>query len=369
MRKALFVMALGFMVAGGGSFADASGWSKYVAPNRSFSFHHPTGWKVAVRGNMVVVTHPKTSEQLLVIFAVGAGAMSVDHLANRFIAALRKVNKTIKISNRRTLKKVVVVFNAKWKEAGKTSLGCGMVLKKGQIGLWGSYGGPKKHYVMQRGWGNLTGMISSFAPGAGSRPPRVKTRSRPRPTGAGPRITDNWFLPRGKKLRGFYGGAVLRKEMASSVSIGANLPGTTYHHHTDAVTTGGDIRIAYYKDGTVRAKLMVLNYSPMISSNVPFRYKGRFKLSKSGKLKTRALRLANKPSTFLRFEKRMTKLRLSGRYHKKTNTFIVQVSTYNPKKRKWSRLGKKIRLGRASRRRTTMFGTYKGGGTTTTYSR
>jgi hypothetical protein len=362
-------MALGLLVAGGGSVAYASGWSKYVAPNRSFSFHYPTGWKVGVQGTMVVVVHPKTKEQLLVIFAAGAGTVSVDQLANRFIAAFKKANKTLRISNRRTLKKVLVVFNAKWKEAGKTNLGVGMVLKKGEIGIWGSYGGPKKHYVMQRGWGNLAGMISSFAQGTGSRPPRVKTRPRPRPTKEGPKITDKWFLPRGKKLRGFYGGAVLRKEMASSVSIGTNLPGTSYYHRTDAVTTGGDFRIAFYKDGTVRAKLMVLNYTPMISSNVPFHYKGRFKLRKNGQLKTRTLRLANKPRTFLRFEKRMTKMRLSGRYNKKTNTFIVQVSTYNPKKHKWSRLGKKVRLGRASRRRTTMFGTYKGGGGTTTYSR
>jgi hypothetical protein len=81
------------------------------------------------------------------------------------------------------------------------------------------------------------------------------------------------------------------------------------------------------------------------------------------------MRLKNKPRTFIRIERKMTKLRLKGRYNRKTNTFQVQVWNYNPVARRWNTLGKRTKLARASKRRQAMFGTLKSGGGTTTYSK
>ena len=169
-------------------------------------------------------------------------------------------------------------------------------------------------------------------------------------------ITDKWFLPPGKTLRGFYGGAIYRKTLKTHMTTAAVPVETVPHSRVDTAMTGGDFRVAFYGDGTMRAKLMLLNYGPMVSYNVPFRYAGTYKLAADGKLTTSDMALTGEPRTYLKFEQKMAKMRLSGQYDKAADRFNVHVETYNPQQARWYSKGRKI-LSRATKRRSCMFGT------------
>lgn len=379
------LVSLVVLVAGlgapGGEAAQA--WQKYVAKDRSYSFHYPAGWAVQIQGTAIQISHAATKRQILVILVPNAGALTTNQLASQLLAGFRKQLPDMKAYNWRTLQGGSRFFEATWSTGGVTYRGFAIVVKKGQLGFWASFSTIYHRYKLKQGWPLVQGVTTSLAQGTGSRRPTWKpgtaggsstTDRRPATTPAGsggaPPIRDRWFLPPGRTLRGFYGGAVRRKNLVTFARIGSNLPGSRSYHRSDQVVTGGDFRIAFYTNGTIRAKLLILNYSPMFSTNVAFRYEGRYTLSRSGRLTTRPLRLANRPKTFIGIERTMTKLRIKGRYDRTTNTFQVQVSTYNPRKGRWWTVSKGVtKLARASRRETKMYGTVRSGSTTTTYSR
>lgn len=365
-RAACLMAALGCALASGP--AAAAGWSKYISPDRSWSMHYPAGWTVRAQGTVVQLANTATKEEIMIFLVPNATRYTASSLANYMIGQFKQKIPSLAVVSRRTIKGGHVILEATMTVKRSALKGVAVIMKMGALGIWASYNCPKKRYNMQNAWGLLFGTVSTMAQGTGSRRPVVRkpAGAARRPTvssggsrSGGPAIDDKWFLPRGKKLRGFYGGAVRRKDLGGHVSMGVNVPGTLHYSRMDSVTSGGDFRVAFYTDGTVRAKFLMLNYTPMFSSNVAFRYVGRYKLNRSGKFKTNSMKLANRPQTMLGFEKRMTKLRLKGRFFKKQNKFRVDVETYNPLKRRWWALGKGKVLGRASRRRSTMFGTVK----------
>ncbi|MBI4615407.1 MAG: hypothetical protein HY720_17450 [Planctomycetes bacterium] len=172
-------------------------------------------------------------------------------------------------------------------------------------------------------------------------------------------IADAWFMPADRTLRGFYGGAIIRDDLETFAETGLNVPGTLTFNRADQIVTGGDFRMAFYTDGTVKAKWLALNYTPMFSSNVPFCFEGTFTLTEGGEFETGELPLANHPATFLKLEGRMTKMRITGQYDKEKDTFRVQVQTFDPQKGRWDDLGKRIALARAAKRKSYMYGTVK----------
>ena len=63
MKWRIAVLA-GVLLAGA---CQAAVWTPYVAPDQSYSFHYPTGWKVTPHDAIVQIDNPETAEQLLLV--------------------------------------------------------------------------------------------------------------------------------------------------------------------------------------------------------------------------------------------------------------------------------------------------------------
>ena len=176
-------------------------------------------------------------------------------------------------------------------------------------------------------------------------------------------VANQWFLPKDKRLKGFYGGALFSKSLLTSSTIGVDVADTLHYNRLDIVHGGGDFRMALYADGTVRTQLSVQNPGLTLTFVSPFHYEGRYKLSRFGAFETTDMPLVNKPSSF--FFNSLTKMRLKGEFDKRTKTFTVQVEAYNKKAwfwRRWQVLKKDVVLQTAVKRDVAAFGKAKGQG-------
>lgn len=151
-------------------------WTKYVAPDRTYSFHYPKGWKVNPATSLVAVEDPRTDEQLLMVVIPFDQRKSPKELANGFIAVLRDGNPNIQASNWTSQKKSngdQVVFNLADEQKGKQYSGLGLVIKNAKQATWFSYLAPANGYFQARGSAILQGFLGSLASGPNSKTPTI----------------------------------------------------------------------------------------------------------------------------------------------------------------------------------------------------
>ena len=127
------------------------------------------------------------------------------------------------------------------------------------------------------------------------------------------------------------------------------------YSQSSSAQTGGDFRVALHTDGTVRAKLVVANWGPMVSYNVPLRYVGTYQLDPSGQFRTSDLTITGNPRTYRKFEQLMAKMKMAGQYVQQQDTLNVHLETFNSQQNRWWSKGQKA-LTRATKRRTYVFG-------------
>ncbi len=194
----------------------------------------------------------------------------------------------------------------------------------------------------------------SSAPVAGA--PATGAPAQPGQSGAqAARITDNWFLPAGKTLRGFYGGMIFRDTLRSHTTTAVAPAEGVAHVQSSGAQTGGDFRVALYTDGSIRAKLVVANWGPMVSYNVPLRYTVTYQLAADGAFRTSEMACTADRPTYRKFEQLMAKMRMSGRYVQQSDSLQVHVETWNMQQNRWWSKGQKV-LGPAQQRKTYVFG-------------
>ena len=54
--------------------ANAASWTKYVAADKSYSFHYPAGWKVKPGESIIQISSPAASDEEMLVIAIPGDA-------------------------------------------------------------------------------------------------------------------------------------------------------------------------------------------------------------------------------------------------------------------------------------------------------
>lgn len=177
MKKIISLFLLVTLMISNVTYADAAKiWSKYVAKDKSYSFHYPSGWKVTDDDSTIVIENAKSKEQLMMVMIPYENQKSPKQLASNFISLVKGANPNIKASNWRSLNDSMddhVVFDLSDKIANKKHLGLGLVIKDLGQAIWFSYFAPEADYYQIRAYRLIEGFISSMALGTASIAPRT----------------------------------------------------------------------------------------------------------------------------------------------------------------------------------------------------
>ena len=177
MKKIVSLLILSSLLVLGTISADSESlWSKYVAPDQSYSFHYPSGWKVGSDDSVVGAENSTTDEQLMMVMIPFVQSKSPQDLANGFLAMLKNVNPNIRAYNWRSQPEsadVMVIFDLADINNGKNYSGFGLVVKSDQQATWFSYFAPMSDYHQVRGYSILQGFIGSLASGSASAAPKI----------------------------------------------------------------------------------------------------------------------------------------------------------------------------------------------------
>jgi hypothetical protein len=166
--------ALLFLLIGTGA-CQAAAWTKYVAPDKSYSFHYPTGWSVTPGQSTVQIEDPDSGEQLLLIASPAESGQTAKDIALRLVRLLQQDVPSLQVTQ--------------WNDEGETGdfafgtiaytqkdkpfLGDVLVALGGGSALWFGYSAPEADYSRLRAKALLDGFISSFEGDAGSKQPEV----------------------------------------------------------------------------------------------------------------------------------------------------------------------------------------------------
>jgi hypothetical protein len=154
----------------------ASLWTKYVAPNKSYSFHYPKGWKAITNDSIIGAENVKTDEQIMMAMIPFDPSMSAMDLSKEFLTLLKDGNPNIKASNWLSLSETnddQILFDLTDKIDGKEYSGLGMVVKSDQQAMWFSYFAPESDYYMVRANYILQGFMESITSGSASQAPKI----------------------------------------------------------------------------------------------------------------------------------------------------------------------------------------------------
>lgn len=177
MKKFISILIVVTLLFSNATNAEAAKiWSKYVAKDKSYSFHYPSGWKVTADEYIIVIENSKTNEQLMMVTLPFEESKTPKQLAKSFISSIKGDNPYIKASNWRSLTDSMddhVVFDLSDKIDNKKQLGLGLVFKEMEQAIWFSYFAPKAEYFQIRGYSILEGFISSMASGSASMAPKT----------------------------------------------------------------------------------------------------------------------------------------------------------------------------------------------------
>ncbi len=177
MKKIISFLLLVSLMFTNVSYADAAKiWSKYVAKDKSYSFHYPSGWKVTADDSMIVIKNAKSKEELMMVMLPYEKQKTSKQLASSFITLIKDANPNLKASNWRSLSDSLgehVVFDLSDKIGTKKHLGLGLVIKEMDQAIWFSYFSPEAEYYQIRGYSIMEGFISSMAMGTSSVAPKI----------------------------------------------------------------------------------------------------------------------------------------------------------------------------------------------------
>ncbi|NLO09696.1 MAG: hypothetical protein GX129_07455 [Clostridiales bacterium] len=177
MRKLISLLVLVTLLFSNVTHADAAKiWTKYVAKDKSYSFHYPSGWKVTANDSMIGIENAKSNEELIMAILPYEKQKTSKQLASSFITLIKDANPNLKASNWRSLSDSMgdhVVFDLSDKIGTKKHLGLGLVIKDMGQAMWFSYFSPEADYYQIRAYSIMEGFISSMATGTTSVAPKI----------------------------------------------------------------------------------------------------------------------------------------------------------------------------------------------------
>ena len=172
MRLRMAVLVV--LVSVGTCHADA--WTKYVAADKSYSFHYPTGWKVTAQGAIVTVDAPKTGEQLLLVLTGVEAGQTARDVAQKVVEALQQGVPDLQVAKWSDLPEdgKSAAASITYTQDNKPFLGALIVAVHENTASSLGYSAPQDEFAELRAHALLSGFASSFATGDGSVAPQGK---------------------------------------------------------------------------------------------------------------------------------------------------------------------------------------------------
>lgn len=394
-------------------------WIKYTAPDKSLSFFYPAGWKAQAKGSTIQAVSEASGEEVLMISVPNTAKKSPAALAQDVVDQLRREIPDLKTADALGRDSRTVSMNMTFSRQGVAFQGQASMITEADKGVWLSYSGPAAHYLTERGAAICRGVAGSLTAGPDAQPPNVmippsggeqaasahssavqpgmpRTRTvKPEPVTPPPQpadsrgaasagepaksrgtasaptdIKDAWFLPAGRELSGFYAASLPRQAAVAKAPATAGASrGSSGSSQATTATRGGDIQVAFYQDGTVRAKYLAAVVTGGRTSSVPLGYEGRYALTADGRLSAGPLTLTRTSRTALDLDKHMSLLQLNGRYDRAADRFTATIETYDPAKSRWGKLAENCVLARATERQSSFSGTTRGTTTKSTVTK
>jgi hypothetical protein len=174
MKKTLLIVVIGMLLVSSLKAQEIRSWQKYVAPDRSWSFHYPNNFLIKPNGPVVEMT--SGDEQILFIAIPSDAAKSARQVANDVLQLFKKDMPDLTASDWKTghgNENQMVYFKSAYTQGGKKYACDGLVIKQtGQNqAIWVSYTAPTQGYSQPRAAVILRGVLTSFDTGADSQPP------------------------------------------------------------------------------------------------------------------------------------------------------------------------------------------------------
>lgn len=177
MKRIISLLIIMSMLVLGTISADTGSlWSKYVAADKSCSFHYPAGWTVSFEDTMVGFENSTTDEEFMMLAIPFDQSKSPQELANGFITMLKSANPNIRSSDWSSKPEsagTLITFDLTNLENGKAYSGYGLVVKSEQQATWYSYLAPAAAYQQVRGCNILQGFVDSLTSGTASIAPKI----------------------------------------------------------------------------------------------------------------------------------------------------------------------------------------------------
>jgi len=170
MKRSICAIAVVLLLAGNVVLATGQ-WQKYVAPDKAFSFHYPSGWNVKADGGAIEIGSPAGSEQIVIAGVPYDPSKTPKELAEGMIELLRQAAPDLKAENWTASAENMVGSQISYTEGGRNFQGAALVMKSDGAAQWFCYSCPKQAYSPERAGALLSAVISTMAPGADSEPP------------------------------------------------------------------------------------------------------------------------------------------------------------------------------------------------------
>ncbi len=175
--RTLLSLALALGLAFSGLLAGATVWKKYVAADKTFSFHYPSGWTVDAKGSTIDLRDPKTGEQLLLVALPYEKDASPAGSAEVLINALRESSPDIQAGDWTSGvagRNRTAACQVSYSEKGHAFRSEVYVVKDdaAEQVLWYSFTAPAAGYSRDKALGILQGFAASVVKGPDSAPPQ-----------------------------------------------------------------------------------------------------------------------------------------------------------------------------------------------------
>ncbi len=157
-----------------GTVAQAAEWQKFVAKDKTYSFHYPKGWKLNETDSIIEISNPaQAGQQMLVVALNGDKKKTARQIANNALAMFKQGMPDIEASNWTDHDaEGMCTFQVSFTDNGTPNTGHVLVMNSQGQAMWFSIAGPKAHYDTQKSVYLLQGVVGSLAAGTGSQPPK-----------------------------------------------------------------------------------------------------------------------------------------------------------------------------------------------------
>ncbi|MHB8997766.1 MAG: hypothetical protein ACYC63_21170 [Armatimonadota bacterium] len=167
MRRTLCLMLILVLAA---SVANAAGWQKFVAADKSFSFYYPEGFKSQSDGSIVELSNSETEEQLLIIALPYVAAETARQHGDKMLELLRGQMPDLVASNW-VDEAAAAGCEVAYTDEGTAFRGQLLILNGEGNSVWFSYSAPTAGYSHGRALGLLQALVDSISEGTGATEP------------------------------------------------------------------------------------------------------------------------------------------------------------------------------------------------------